>query len=127
MEICYSAKYLSEKLSLNHFGDGTDRIGQTLFNAKISLNPHKIQAALFAFSSPVSKGVMLCDEVGLGKTMEAGIAISQYWCERKRNIIVIALASLTRQWAAELEEKFSIPSIVVDRKYYNYPKFDMEM
>ena len=120
MESCYSAKYLAEKLSLNHFGDGTDRIGQTLFNAKISLNPHQIQAALFAFSSPVSKGVMLCDEVGLGKTIEAGIVISQYWCERKRNIIVIAPASLTRQWATELEEKFSIPSIVVDRKYYNY-------
>lgn len=120
MESCYSARYLAEKLLLNHFGDGTDRIGQTLFNAKISLNPHQIQAALFAFSSPVSKGVMLCDEVGLGKTIEAGIVISQYWCERKRNIVVIAPASLTRQWAAELEEKFNIPSIVVDRKYYNY-------
>ena len=63
---------------------------------------------------------MLCDEVGLGKTIEAGIVISQYWCERKRNIVVIAPASLTRQWAAELKEKFNIPSIVVDRKYYNY-------
>lgn len=120
MERCYSAKYLAEKLSLNHFGDNTDRIGQTLFNAKISLNPHKIQAALFAFSSRISKGVMLCDEVGIGKTIEAGIVISQYWCERKRNIIVIAPASLIRQWATELKEKFSIPSIVVDRKYYNY-------
>lgn len=122
MESCYSARYLAEKLSLNHFGDGTDRIGQTLFNAKIMLNPHQIQAALFAFSSPVSKGVMLCDEVGLGKTIEAGIVISQYWCERKRNIIVIAPASLTRQWATELEEKFNIPCIVFDRKHYNYQK-----
>ena len=120
MESCYSARYLAEKLLLNHFGDGSDRIGQTLFNAKISLNPHQIQAALFAFSSPVSKGVMLCDEVGLGKTIEAGIVISQYWCERKRNILVITPASLTRQWAAELEEKFNIPCNVVDRKYYNY-------
>lgn len=114
-----SARYLSEKLNIIHFGDGTDRIGQTLFNSKISLNPHQIQAALFAFSSPMSKGVMLCDEVGLGKTIEAGIVISQYWCERKRNIIIIAPASLTRQWAAELEEKFSLPSLVVDRKFYN--------
>lgn len=122
MESSYSARYLSEKLSLNYFGDGTDRIGQTLFNAKIMLNPHQIQAALFAFSSPVSKGVMLCDEVGLGKTIEAGIVISQYWCERKRNIIVIVPASLTRQWATELEEKFNIPSIIFDRKHYNYQK-----
>ena len=114
-----TARYLAEKLSINHFGYGTDRIGQTLFNSKISLNPHQIQASLFAFSSPVSKGVMLCDEVGLGKTIEAGIVISQYWCERKRNIIVVAPASLTRQWASELEEKFNLPAIVVDRKYYN--------
>lgn len=114
-----SARYLSEKLCISHFGDGTDRIGQTLFNSKISLNPHQIQAALFAFSSPMSKGVMLCDEVGLGKTIEAGIVISQYWCERKRNIIIIAPASLTRQWATELEEKFNLPSLVVDRKFYN--------
>ncbi len=122
MESCYSARYLAEKLSLNHFGDGNDRIGQTLFNARITLNPHQIQAALFAFSSPVSKGVLLCDEVGLGKTIEAGIVISQYWCEGKRNIIVIVPASLTRQWASELEEKFNIPSIVFDRKHYNYQK-----
>lgn len=114
-----TARYLAEKLSINHFGNGTERIGQTLFNSKISLNPHQIQASLFAFSSPVSKGVMLCDEVGLGKTIEAGIVISQYWCERKRNILVIAPASLTRQWASELEEKFNLPAIVVDRKYYN--------
>lgn len=114
-----SARYLSEKLCISHFGDGTDRIGQTLFNSKISLNPHQIQAALFAFSSPMSKGVMLCDEVGLGKTIEAGIVISQYWCERKRNIIIIAPASLTRQWATELEEKFNLPSLVIDRKFYN--------
>lgn len=119
MESCFSARYLAEKISLNHYGDNADRISQTLFNSKISLNPHQIQAALFAFSSPISKGVMLCDEVGLGKTIEAGIVISQYWCEKKRNILVIAPAALTRQWASELEEKFNIPSEVIDRKYYN--------
>ena len=119
MDSSFAAKYLSENLTVKHFGDGTDRIGETLYNSKISLNPHQIQAALFAFASPVSKGVMLCDEVGLGKTIEAGIVISQYWCERKRNIIVITPASLTRQWASELEEKFSLPSVVVDKKYYN--------
>ncbi len=119
MESSYSAKFLSESLTLKKFGDDTDRIGETLYNSKISLNPHQIQAALFAFSSPVSKGVMLCDEVGLGKTIEAGIIISQYWCERKRNILVITPASLTRQWANELEDKFNIPSVVIDGKYYN--------
>ena len=119
MDSSFAAKYLSENLTVKHFGDGTDRIGETLYNSKISLNPHQIQAALFAFASPISKGVMLCDEVGLGKTIEAGIVISQYWCERKRKIIVITPASLTRQWASELEEKFNLPSVVMDKKYYN--------
>lgn len=118
METSYSARYLAEKLNLMHYGDDTDRIGKTLFDSKISLNPHQIQAALFVFSSPLSKGVMLCDEVGLGKTIEAGIVISQFWCERKRNIIVIAPASLTRQWAAELEDKFNIFSCIMDRKVF---------
>lgn len=118
MESSFSAKYLSENLTVAHFGDSTDRIGETLYNAKISLNPHQIQASLFAFSSPISKGVMLCDEVGLGKTIEAGIVISQYWCEHKRHILVITPASLTRQWQSELEEKFSLPSVIVDSKFF---------
>lgn len=118
MESSYSTKYLSENLTVKHFGNNPDRIGESLYNSKISLNPHQIQAALFAFSSPISKGVMLCDEVGLGKTIEAGIVITQYWCEHKRNILIITPASLTRQWAVELEDKFNLPAVVMDRKYY---------
>lgn len=118
-ETSYSARYLAERITLLNGGDSPERIGRTLFNAKISLNPHQIQAALFAFTHPTLNGVMLCDEVGLGKTIEAGIVISQYWCERKRNILIISPASLTKQWANELEDKFNIKSVVADRKYYN--------
>lgn len=119
MESSFVAKYLAEKTLLGSFGDGTDRISKTLLNSKISLNPHQIKASLFAFSSPVSKGVMLCDEVGLGKTIEAGIVISQYWFEHKRNILIITPASLTRQWASELLDKFGLDAEVIDRKSYN--------
>jgi hypothetical protein len=45
--------------------------------------PHQIDAALFALQTPFLPGVILADEVGLGKTIEAGIVISQYWAERK--------------------------------------------
>lgn len=68
-----------------------------MFNAQIDLNPHQIEAALFAFQSPLSNGVIIADEVGLGKTIEAGLVLCQYWSEFKRKIIIIAPASLRKQ------------------------------
>jgi adenine-specific DNA-methyltransferase len=61
-----------------------------------------MDAALFAIRSPLRRGVILADEVGLGKTIEAGIVISQRWAERKRRILVIVPATLRRQWQQEL-------------------------
>ena len=58
-------------------------------SAQVDLNPHQVDAALFAFKSPLSKGALLADEVGLGKTIEAGLVLSQKWAERKRRILVI--------------------------------------
>ena len=81
----------------------------SLFDAAVDLNPHQIEAALFALESPLSKGVILADEVGLGKTIEAGIVLCQFWAERKRRLLVICPASLRKQWALELEEKFNLP------------------
>jgi SNF2 family DNA or RNA helicase len=52
--------------------------------------------------------------VGLGKTIEAGIVLSQRWAERKRCILLIVPATLRKQWQQELEEKFYLPSIVLD-------------
>jgi SNF2 family DNA or RNA helicase len=71
----------------------------SLFDAAVDLNPHQIEAALFALKSPLSKGVILADEVGLGKTIEAGIVRCQFWAERKRRLLVICPASLRKQWA----------------------------
>ncbi|MFA6233749.1 MAG: SNF2-related protein, partial [Bacteroidota bacterium] len=82
------------------------------------LNPHQIEAALFALQSPLSKGVILADEVGLGKTIEAGIVLCQFWAERKRRLLVICPASLRKQWAMELLEKFNLPALVLDAKTY---------
>jgi len=66
--------------------------------------------------SPLSKGVILADEVGLGKTIEAGIVLCQFWAERKRRLLVICPASLRKQWAMELQEKFNLPTRVLDAK-----------
>lgn len=122
MDSSFAVKFLSECLTMSHFGNNSDRITDTLYQSKINLNPHQIQAALFAFKSPLSKGVMLCDEVGLGKTIEAGIVIKQYWLENKKNILIITPAALTRQWVQELEDKFGLPAVVMDGKNYRIEK-----
>lgn len=113
----YHAKYYAHELG-RVGGDGVDRIGRALFDACVDLNPHQIEAALFALRSPLSKGVLLADEVGLGKTIEAGLVLCQYWAERKLNILVVCPASLRKQWALELSEKFNLPTLVLDAKTF---------
>ncbi len=112
------------KWHYNHFiskscGSDVNRLSLTLFNSKIKLTPHQIDASLFAFKSPISKGVLLADEVGLGKTIEAGIIIAQLWYERKAKVLIIAPASLIRQWNNELYDKFLLETEIMDRKRFN--------
>ncbi len=113
----YHAKYFAHDLTRRAVV-GIDRLSMSLFDAAVDLNPHQIEAALFALESPLSKGVILADEVGLGKTIEAGIVLCQLWAERKRRLLVICPASLRKQWALELEEKFNLPTRVFDSKSY---------
>lgn len=101
------------------------RFAGVLSEAKIDLNPHQIEAALFAFKSPLSKGAILADEVGLGKTIEAGIILSELWAENKRNILIIVPASLRNQWNLELMEKFYLPSLILDSSSWNVEKKQM--
>src|SRR5699024_11498303 len=79
-------------------------------------NPHPVDAALVALPNPFTKGGILADEVGLGKTIEAGIVISQYWAQRQRRILIIAPSSLRQQWKQELSEKFALPSTLLNGK-----------
>lgn len=113
----YHAKYFAYDLT-RQGAAGLDRLSMSLFDAAVDLNPHQIEAAIFAQQSPLSKGVILADEVGLGKTIEAGIVLCQYWAERKRRLLVLSPASIRKQWALELEEKFNLPAIVLDAKTY---------
>jgi hypothetical protein len=113
----HHAKYFAHELT-RRATSGMDRLSMALFDAAVDLNPHQIEAALFALQSPLSKGVILADEVGLGKTIEAGIVLCQFWAERKRRLLVICPASLRKQWALELEEKFNLPAQVLDAKSY---------
>ena len=89
---------------------------RALSDAQVDLNPHQVDAALFAARSPISKGVLLADEVGLGKTIEAALLLAQRWAERRRKLLIIVPANLRKQWSLELRDKFHLPSIIVERQ-----------
>jgi superfamily II DNA or RNA helicase len=109
----FHARYFAHELTRHHRGAG---VGTALFDACVEVNPHQIEAAVFALRNPLSAGVLLADEVGLGKTIEAGLVLCQYWAEKRRRLLVICPASLRKQWSLELKEKFNLPSKVVDGK-----------
>lgn len=92
----YHAKYLAHELTKRCASDSLEKLAGALVDAQVDLNPHQVDAALFAFRSPLSRGAILADEVGLGKTIEAGLVISQKWAERKRRILVITPAYLRK-------------------------------
>lgn len=112
----YQSKYFAHELQRSYANDHVGKLAGLLFDAQVEPKPHQIDAALFALQTPFLPGVILADEVGLGKTIEAGIVISQYWAERKRRILVIAPSSLRQQWTQELYEKFLLPSAILDSK-----------
>ncbi|MBP3516978.1 MAG: DEAD/DEAH box helicase [Parabacteroides sp.] len=106
----YYAWDISHKKSVSD----DSRFTGVLSEARVDLNPHQVEAALFAFKSPLSKGAILADEVGLGKTIEAGIILSELWAENRKKILIVVPASLRNQWNIELMEKFYLPSFILD-------------
>ena len=115
----YHAKYYAYELTKRYASDHIQKLIASLADAQVDLNPHQIDAALFAFRSPFSKGVLLADEVGLGKTIEAGIILSQKWAEGKRKVLIIVPSSLRKQWTQELAEKFFLPSKILESSIFN--------
>src|SRR6266403_6203673 len=115
----YQAKYFAYELTKRSPSDSMEKLASAVAGAQVDLNPHQVDAALFAFRSPLSKGAIFADEVGLGKTIEAGLVISQKWAERKRRILVITPAHLRKQWHQELQEKFFLPCRILESKSYN--------
>jgi N12 class adenine-specific DNA methylase len=110
--------YFARRLTLRAATDSMDRMAGALLDAQVDLNPHQIDAALFATSNPLSRGVILADEVGLGKTIEAGLLIAQRWAERKRRILVITPANLRKQWHQELSDKFGLAAMILEAKSF---------
>lgn len=115
----FQAKYFAYELTRQRPSGDLGKLTASLQDAQVDLNPHQVDAALFAFKSPLSRGAILADEVGLGKTIEAGIILSQKWAERKRKLLVICPANLRKQWSQELSDKFFLPSVILEKKSFD--------
>jgi ERCC4-related helicase len=115
----HQSQYYAWLLTRRAAGDSVEALASTLVDSQVDLNPHQVEAALFACANPLSRGVILADEVGLGKTIEAGLVISQRWAERRRRILIIVPANLRKQWHQELQDKFTLQGVLLEAKSYN--------
>jgi superfamily II DNA or RNA helicase len=115
----HQSQYFAWLLTRRAASNSIDSLASTLVNSQVDLNPHQVEAALFACQNPLSRGVILADEVGLGKTIEAGLVISQRWAERRRRILIITPANLRKQWYQEMQDKFGLQSQLLEARNYN--------
>ncbi|MHA6848801.1 SNF2-related protein [Ralstonia syzygii] len=114
----HQRQYIAWLLTRRAPGDTVESLASTLVDSQVDLNPHQVDAALFACRNPLSRGVILADEVGLGKTIEAGLVISQRWAERRRKILIVVPANLRKQWYQELLDKFGLQGQILEAKNY---------
>lgn len=115
-------QYIAWQLTRRAALGSVESLASTLVDSQVDLNPHQVDAALFAHDNPLSKGVILADEVGLGKTIEAGLVIAQRWAERRRAILIIVPANLRKQWHQELQDKFGLQALILEAKNYTQIK-----
>lgn len=86
-----------------------------LLNADIELNPHQINAFIAAIQALKTGGIILADEVGLGKTIEAGLVLNYVLDSGAKKVLIALPATLRKQWEVELEEKFGKKAVILDR------------
>lgn len=86
-----------------------------LLNTEIEINPHQINAFCAAIEALKTGGIVLADEVGLGKTIEAGLVIKYVLDNGAKKIIIAVPATLRKQWEIELDEKFTLKAMILDR------------
>jgi superfamily II DNA or RNA helicase len=106
-------RLLIEELTRKRRSDDAQRFVEVFRRSTIDPNPHQIEAAMFALRRIPEGGAMLCDEVGLGKTIEAGLVITQLRASGKGHILIIVPLALARQWQVELQDLFSLPSTIL--------------
>lgn len=86
--------------------NGGERVGEA--TANVTPWPHQVRAFNKLYGQWPPR-LLIADEVGLGKTIQAGLLIRQSWlADRARRILILAPASVCRQWQLELREKFNL-------------------
>src|SRR5436189_4838819 len=106
----FNKRILAEDLVRVRRPDDRERYAASQRQARIDPNPHQIDAVIFALGRVREGGCILADEVGLGKTIEAGLVIAQLMAEGARRILLIAPKPLLGQWRQELFQLFDIES-----------------
>ena len=94
-----------------------------LLDTHIEITPHQVNAFCSAVKALKTGGIILADEVGLGKTIEAGLVLKYMIDSGAKKIMLTMPASLRKQWEVELNEKFNLSSDVVkiiDRAALNF-------
>jgi hypothetical protein len=107
---------LVEKLLLKRSPLDYQNYIETFRESLIDANPHQIESIIFALEKLENGGCILADEVGLGKTIEAGLVITQFRASRRFNTLIIVPTSLAGQWNNELRARFQVPSRIVTSK-----------
>lgn len=99
---------------------------ECLLNADIALNPHQVNAFCAAIQALKTGGIILADEVGLGKTIEAGLVLNYVLRSGAKKILISLPATLRKQWEVELMEKFRINAVILDRYTVEKDAFTIE-
>ena len=107
----FHAYYTAMKLNMLQ---DEDTLLPVFAEGNTSVYPYQVAAALFAMRNPYQKGVILCDEAGMGKSHEAMLILSQSWYEGKNNILIaVPNPDLLTQWAEMINQKYSLPFIIM--------------
>jgi hypothetical protein len=101
-------RLLAEELTRRRRADEDQRYAASQRRGRIDPNPHQIDAVVFALRRLPEGGCILADEVGLGKTIEAGLIMAQLLAEGTRRVLLIVPRPLVGQWQSELYGLFGI-------------------
>ena len=117
----FNQRILAEDLVRVRRPDDRERYAAAQRQARIDPNPHQIDAVIFALRRLREGGCILADEVGLGKTIEAGLVIAQSRAEGAQRILLIVPKSLIGQWQGELLKLYSASRHVRTRRAFFAP------
>lgn len=105
-------RYLAEQLVRLRRADEQQRYASAQRQGRVDPNPHQIDAVIFALKRIPEGGCILADEVGLGKTIEAGLILAQLRSEGAASrVLLVVPKPLLGQWQDELYRLFDIQAL----------------